>query len=234
MDFVQQLILGLSNYQESQINPDNFFMNNHMKYITGRNMQTYLKHLYPSFKYEKCLLKHLRGKKILDLGSGLNHLLPQSFISKLNKQPRTWAKGIDIVNLPNHRNFLKQSLFHTNLRNSFLDLIVCQYVLYSHVNSVELLKKTFKEVHRILKKGGEIRIYPVYFGNYSLGDKNFEKWIRQRFQVKTIDPSFYIDTQKKKCLLPCTGKYETFSDSYWMEKARHELLDVKTIILKKL
>lgn len=208
-------------------------MDDHMKYITGRNAQTYLSHLFPSFNSQKQLIESLRRKRVLDIGSGLNHLLPQSFIYKLSKKRNTWVKGLDIVDLPEHDLYIKGSLYDTKLRNSFLDVIVCQYVLYSHINSVKNLKKAYKEIHRILKKGGEMRIYPVYFGNYFLGNDNFKKWIHQRFKVKVIDPKFYIDKNKKKCILPCEGEYETFSDSYIMERVRHDLMDVKTIILIK-
>jgi len=233
-NFIQQSILNKSNKIKMQLNPENIFMENHMEYITARSLQNYIKHLFPSFTSEKQLLLSIKNKKLLDLGSGLNHMVKSSLITKMNKEPNSWSKGLDIVDLPRHNNYIKASLYKIPLLPNSVNIIVSQYVLYSHINSIKLIKKAFTEIYRILTVGGEARIYPVYFGNYYFGNNNFKLWILQRFSVNIIQPKFHIDNNKKKCNLPCKGKYKNFSDSYIMEKIRHHVMDVKTIVLTKI
>ena len=70
-------------------------------------------------------------------------------------------------------------------------------MLYSHIKTIENLKKAFREIHRILKSGGEIRIYPIYYGNYFLGDESFKRHLQRKFKITIIDPVYSVDTNKK-------------------------------------
>ena len=176
-NFIQKYIMGKTHDSQQQINPENFFMTNHMDYVTGRSLQNYLKHLFPNIKSEQKLLDHMKNLRFLDLGSGINHINKPSLLYKLNKLPNTWAKGLDVVDLPKHNNYIKGSLFNTKFRSNSIDIILCQYVLYSHINTVTLIKKALIEAFNILKLGGEMRIYPVYFGNYYLSNENLEQGI---------------------------------------------------------
>ena len=236
-NILQNAILNYANQNKKQVNPENLFMlGGHMDYVTGRNAQSYLRHLFPDYSSEKELVGELRRDKVLvlDLGSGLNHLMNSSLITKLNKgEPGSVAVGLDIVKLPDHPSFVEASLFKTKLKASSFDIVLSHYVLYSHIETIKLLKKAFVEVLRILRKGGELRVYPVYFGNYFLGDEGFKTWIQDRFEVEVLSPRYYVDRSKKKCLMPCTGEYETFGDSQLMERMRHNQLDVKTVVFIK-
>ncbi len=228
---LSQMFYTLSYNQKTQINPEEWFMKSHMDYITGRNIQSYLHHFFPHLK-KKTVLKSLRNKYVLDLGSGLNHLVPKSFLVELDKND-IWAKGLDIVNLPRHPLYMKESLYDTKLPSNSIDLILSQYVLYSHIYTVKLLKKALREIDRILVRGGEFRVYPVYFGNYYLGDERLKRWIDTKFFIDIIEPEFYVDRNKKLCHIPCEGEYEVFKDSYTMELVRHYIMDVKTVIFTK-
>lgn len=228
---LSQFFYTLSYNQNTQINPEGWFMKSHMDYITGRNIQSYLHHFFPHLK-KKTLLRDLKNKSVLDLGSGLNHLVPNSFLVELAKK-NIRVKGLDIVKLPPHPLYIKESLYDTKLPSNSIDLILSQYILYSHIYTVKLLRKALREIDRILVKGGELRVYPVYFGNYYLGNERLKLWIDQKFSINVIEPEFYVDRNKKLCHVPCKGKYEVFKDSYTMEVTRHYIMDVKTIIFTK-
>ena len=149
---ITQSLVDMISNKNQQFNPENIFMMNHMKYITGRSIQNYLNHIFPSFKTQKELIAFMKNKKLLDLGSGLNHLINNSLLSKINKEHNTWAKGLDIVSLPPDPNYIEKSLFDTKIKSNSVDIIISQFVLYSHINSIKLLKKAFTEIHRILKR----------------------------------------------------------------------------------
>ena len=228
---LSQIFYTLSYNKNTQINPELWFMKSHMDYITGRNIQSYLHHFFPHLK-KKIVLHNLKNKSVLDLGSGLNHLVPNSFLAELDKK-NIWAKGLDVAKLPRHPLYIKESLYDTKLSSNSIDLILSQYVLYSHISTVKLLKKALREIDRILVKEGEFRVYPVYFGNYYLGDERLKRWIDKKFFINVIEPEFYVDRNKKLCHVPCKGEYEVFKDSYTMELVRHYIMDVKTIVFIK-
>ena len=92
---LSQIFYTLSYNKNTQINPELWFMKSHMDYITGRNIQSYLHHFFPHLK-KKTVLHNLKNKSVLDLGSGLNHLVPNSFLAELDKK-NIWAKGLDIA-----------------------------------------------------------------------------------------------------------------------------------------
>jgi len=224
----------ISNYMEVSPNPENLLINLFKcpedDYITGRNFESYYKHLLLDYK-RKNIISLLKNKKLLDLGSGLNHKLDNSLISILNKKGSNYVKGMDIVEYKEKSPlYINASLFNTGLSNNSIDIILSQYVLYSHINKINDLKKAFIEIYRILRKDGEIRIYPIYYGNYYLGNMKLKKFIDNKFTIKILNPEFYIDKNK---ILQKNNKFETFGDSYIMESLRHIILKVKTIVFIK-
>ena len=227
----------ISNYKQVQINPENLFIDilkkGHMNYVTSRDIYSYLYHLFPELNSTNDLIILLKKKRFLDIGSGLNHLNKDSLLYKLNKKGSKWAKGIEISKFNKNKSYIHESLYNTKLPDNYIDMIVSHYVLYSHIYDILKLKKTLKETYRILKRTGEIRIYPVYFGNYYLGNNKFKKWINKHFTVKLINPKYYCDKNKILCNYPCNEKFEIYSDKHIMEIIRHYVLNVKTVIFIK-
>ena len=229
-----EFIYLVSSYMHFSPNIDNLFIDTFRccedKYVTGRNITSYNKHFFPEYTRNQ-MIKLLMSKRFLDVGSGLNHTIPNSLICILKDKGSRYAKGMDIVEFEKKSpSYINASIMKTGLKSNSIDMMTSQYVLYSHVKTISHLKKSFKEIHRILKKNGEIRIYPIYYGNYYLGDNGLKRYIDKLFDVKIIEPEFYID--KNKTLL-YGGELENLGDSYLMEWVRHKILQVKTVIFKK-
>ena len=201
-------------------------------YITARSIVTYKDHLFPELEDNNSLINKLINKSFLDIGSGANHIYTESLLYKLIHKKSKWSKGIDICcsKFKNNPFFINRSLYDTGLDKNSINIAVCQYVLYSHIKTIETLKKAFKEIHRILKVGGEIRIYPIYYGNYFLSDKSFKRHLQRKFKITIIDPKYSVDTNKK---LYIKDKLTPKPDVKIMEWIRHNILDVKTVIFKK-
>ena len=201
-------------------------------YITARSIITYKGHLFPQLKDNDSLINKLMKQSFLDIGSGANHIYKESLLYKLIHKKAKWAKGIDICcsKLKNSPHFINRTLYDTGLDENSINVATCQYVLYSHIKTIEDLKKAFKEIHRILKKGGEIRIYPIYYGNYFLGDESFKRHLQRKFKITIIDPVYSVDTNKR---LYIKGKLVLKPDVKIMEWIRHNILDVKTVIFTK-
>ena len=208
------------------------FTVNEKDYITARSIITYKDHLFPKMKNENTLIDFLMDKSYLDIGSGANHIYTQSLLFKLLHKKSRYAKGIDncCSELKPHPNFINKTLFDTGLTKNSIDIATCQYVLYSHIKTINNLKKAFKEIYRILKVGGELRVYPIYYGNYFLGEPAFKKYLEQKFIISIIDPLYSVDTNKR---LYINGNLKLKPDVKTMEWIRHNILDVKTIVFTK-
>ena len=229
-----EAIYLISSYMHFSPNIDNLFIDTFRccedTYVTGRNITSYHKHFFPEYTRNK-MIKLLIPKRFLDVGSGLNHTIPNSLISILKDKGSRYAKGMDIVEHKKPSSmYIKTSIMKTGLRSNSIDIMTSQYVLYSHIKTIPHLKKSFKEIHRILKKNGQIRVYPIYYGNYYLGDKGLKRYIDKLFDIEIIEPEFYIDKNK---ILLYGDKLENLGDSYLMEWARHKILRVKTVIFQK-
>ena len=156
--------------------PSRLFINKNIP-VTGRSISFYRTHLFPKFKSTSKLLIYFRNKNILDIGSGINHLYRNSFIYKVKTKNKIAMDLYDVnkeYNLPDKLNiFKKGNIYNTKLKSNYFDLITINNVLYFWIDSPKLLLKAFKELYRILKINGQIRIFPVFFGNYSYNNKNY-------------------------------------------------------------
>ena len=173
--------------------------------VTGRNWHSYAQHLFADIP-KKNLVGYLANKDFLDIGSGLNHIYQDGLVYKVfrngNKNgtedrsrnsSRKKAIGMDIHPFPNSNRFKHGSIYNTKLSNSSFDIITSQYLVYYWIDDVKGLKKVFKEIHRILKKGGQFRIYPVFYGDYHYNDKSLMKYIHNRFKVEIYKPRFVME-----------------------------------------
>jgi ubiquinone/menaquinone biosynthesis C-methylase UbiE len=173
--------------------------------VTGRGIESYVKHLFADLDGSKDdVFKYLKHRKFLDIGCGINHLYKNALLHKLIKKKYD-ATGLDLYTFPQkHPNFVSASIMATGLKSNYYDTITSQYFLHYWMDNPKDLLKAFKEIHRILKKNGTLRIYPIYYGNYHYNDNTFIKYIDKYFKVKVIKPKFY--REKVAYIYPGEGR----------------------------
>ena len=155
--------------------------------VTGRGIESYKTHLFPDVPN---VFKYLKNKKFLDIGCGINHVYKNALLYKLIKKKYN-ASGLDLYKFPKpHNKFISANIMDTKLKANYYDTITSQYFLYYWMDNPTDLLKTFKELHRIMKTNGELRIYPVYYGNYHYNNDNLINFLDTHFKIKTIKPKF--------------------------------------------
>lgn len=168
--------------------------------VTGRHWLSYAQHLFGDIPREQ-LFDYLAKRHFLDMGSGLNHIYKDALLYKVIKYIKTGkttskatrkTTGMDIHPFPNSKHFQEGSIYKTGLKSNSYDVITSQYLVYYWIDNIQKLKQLFKEMHRILKKRGQFRIYPVYHGDYHYNNKELMAFIHKHFKVETYQPTFYI------------------------------------------
>ena len=155
--------------------------------VTGRGIESYKKHL---FMDKKDVFLYLKNKNFLDVGCGINHVYKNALLYKLIKKNYK-AMGLDLYNFPTkHKNFVSRSIKNTKLKSNSYDVITSQYFLYYWMDNPKDLLETYRELLRILKKNGEIRIYPVYFGNFHYNNSKLLNYLLKHFTIKVLKPRF--------------------------------------------
>ena len=164
--------------------------------VTGRGIESYVKHLFSDLTdltdlpSKHSVFTYLKHKKFLDIGCGINHVYKNALLYQLIKKKYN-ATGLDLYTFPmDDPNFVSVSIMKTNLKPNYYDTITSQYFLHYWMDNAKDLLKAFKEIHRILKENGTLRIYPVYYGNYHYNDETFIKYIDTHFKVKVLKPKF--------------------------------------------
>ena len=198
--------------------------------VTGRSLNYYLKSLFVDFKTKEALFKWLKGKKFVDVGSGINHIYDKSLLYKLIHKKHK-AYGLDIAKVDNNRHYLKKSIFKTGISSNSCDIVAINNLLYFHLHKMSQIKRALKELHRILKKDGELRIFPIFYGNYFLGDDDLKEFVNKLFFVRILTPKnlrnenpiFLIDDEIVK-----GDKQVGIGECKIMER-----LDSKTVVFKK-
>ena len=198
--------------------------------VTGRSLNYYLKSIFVDFKTQEALFKWLKGKKFVDVGSGINHIYNKSLLYKLIHK-KYKAYGLDIAKVDKSRHYLKKSIFKTGISSNSCDIVAINNLLYFHLHKMSQIKRALKELHRILKKDGELRIFPIFYGNYFLGDDDLKEFINKLFFVRILSPKnlrnenpiFLIDDEIVK-----GDKQVGIGECKIMER-----LDSKTVVFKK-
>jgi len=161
--------------------------------VTGRTLEGYHRHLFPDLKNKSKseFIKYFKNKNFLDMGSGINHIYNKSLLNHVLKKGYK-AMGMDLYKFPKpQKHFKSGTVFKTKLKSNSFDIITSQYFLYYWLDDSKELIKAFKELNRILKKGGSIRIYPVYFGNYHYNDEKLITYLDNNFNIIVKKPKFY-------------------------------------------
>lgn len=155
---------------------------------TGRSAEEYFKHLDISLEF-------LKGKKILDIGSGLNQFAKDLRKYNLNLvsidtfyalTPEQREEVFEELN-PQNFKIVKKDLdrITKNKKDSQLvgglaeslpfadesfDIVLAEFSLPNHAESFNQVRDFFFEIARVLKSKGEARIYPMRFRKiYELG-----------------------------------------------------------------
>jgi hypothetical protein len=201
--------------------------------ITGRSFTNYSIQLFPDVSSTK-LISYMNDKDYLDLACGINHLYPQSLLSKIKGSKK--RHGLDIHNKSDKFDeiyYYKASSHKTGLPNHSYDCITINNYLYFWETNSDNLLKIYKELYRICKKDGEIRVFPVFFGNYYNDNIELFDYLNQNFSVRLLRPkkdysnesAIYLDNDKIKKLDKSNGSVE--------HKENHILMS-NCLILKKL
>jgi hypothetical protein len=95
------------------------------------------------------------------------------------------------------------------------------------------LIKAYQEMIRLLRKNGEIRIYPVYFGNYHYNNEELIEFLHSKFNIEVKYPKFY--PEKVGYIYPGEGEEDikiTDNGTPEREKLDAERLNASVVILR--
>ena len=155
--------------------------------ITGRSCVNYSMQLFPDIP-TKQLLTYMGTKDYLDVACGINHLYPKSLLSMIKGSKK--KHGLDIHS-KSEGNYFKGSIYKTQFKNNSYDCITINNFLYFWEYKPDNLLKIYKELHRICKKNGEIRVFPVFFGNYHQDKVELFEYLNNNFRLQLVRGNDY-------------------------------------------
>lgn len=174
--------------------------------VTGRSLTLYTKQLFPDLQNNTETIKYLKNKAYIDIGSGINHLLPHSLLYKLC-QDRQKAFGIDIINFTKSKCYRVTSIFKMDIKSNSIDVITCNNFMYFWLDN------------------------PVFFGNYYYNNTKLHKYLNEHFSIRTIIPIYH----KEQPYYYEENKIKRESKSSANEEIRiNKLLKAHTLILYKI
>ena len=199
--------------------------------ITGRTKENYSVHIFPDIKD---ILSHLKEKDYLDIACGINHEYPESLLRKLTGNKK--RHGLDIHNKDTQLGKVKyfnRSIYQTGFKNNSYDCITINNFLYFWESKPTNLLTIFKELYRILKKDGEIRIFPVYYGNYHLENIELHSYLNEHFNIRCLFPK--KDYSKESPIYIENGEIKQTNKGNGINEYRlnHKLMSM-VFILKKI
>ena len=156
--------------------------------ITGRSMTNYSIQLFPDISSSK-LLSNVGSKDYLDVACGINHLYRESLLSKLAGTHK--KHGLDIHDLEDSQGSCKYyqgSAYKTKFSDNSYDLITVNNFMYLWELDPEKLLALYKEFHRILRSGGELRVFPVFYGNYYRNNVELHEYLNTHFAIRCLRP----------------------------------------------
>ena len=199
--------------------------------VTARTIDLYEQQLFPDCN-KKMFHEKLKNKTILDVGCGYNPLYDESLISILmnnKKKYKSNVTGCDIIDLkmPNYK---KTSIYTMNYKNA--DMILINNLLYFWLNKPKDLLRAYKNLHKNLKVGGEIRVFPVYLNSYHQNNNTLKAFLDSNFSLEMIKPKYYdedpfFQDKEKDEIYVLTGLGKK-------EAKINTMLNSHTLILKKL
>jgi len=199
---------------------------------TGRSFAYYRKIFFGNSP-ERELLQTLQGKRIVDVGCGLTPYVSDSMFQICRKQgidffgvdPK-FADGfrlrpLDVAKIravggrgkissqaPGLEKCVGAHADALPFDDGSIDLILSNFLLYAWIQDETILENIYREFHRVLNHGGEVRIYPApdlgIHRATSSGLREVMKQfdITQRFSARWLNlakyPPAYMMTMRKK------------------------------------
>jgi len=188
--------------------------------ITGRSINNYSVQLFPDIEEDK-LLNYLIDKDYLDIACGINHLYPKSLLCKLKGNKK--RHGLDIHESNSKTKsiqYFKGSIYNMNFPKNSYDCITINNFMYFWESNPHKLLKMYKELYKILKLNGKIRIFPVYFGNYFCDNVELYDYLNENFTIQCLrpkkdyskEPPIYLEKNEIRKTIPINGINE-YKDS---------------------
>jgi len=156
--------------------------------ITGRSCTNYSIQLFPDIPTCNKLLTYMKNKDYLDVACGINHLYPKSLLRQLKGSKK--RHGLDIHS-NTEENYFKASIYKTPFSGSSYDCITINNFLYFWEYKPDNLLKIYKELYRICRQGGEIRVFPVFFGNYHQDKVELFEYLNDNFSIQLVRGNDY-------------------------------------------
>jgi SAM-dependent methyltransferase len=207
--------------------------------ITGRTKKNYEMQLFPDLK-QKQINAFMKDKDYLDLACGMNHVYEGSLLSSLASYPtkKVLRHGLDIheLELENKskgkdiRNirYIQGSVYNMKGLPKYDVITVNNFLYFWELNPKKILL-AFKELFHHLKKDGELRIFPVYYGDYSLNLIELHKFINENFWLSCIQPTYSNEIP----IFYQDGVHKGLKSDGQVEKSKNTKLMSHTLILKK-
>lgn len=199
---------------------------------TGRSFAYYRKVFFGNHS-EREVLRTLEGKRVIDVGCGLTPYVSDSMFQIFRKQgidffgvdpkfannfrlrPLDVAKiravggrGRISAQVPGLEKCVAAPADELPFDDGSIDLILSNFLLYAWIQDEAILANIYREFHRVLNDGGEVRIYPapdlqtVRTRNSDLRAMMKKFDITQRFSVRWLNlakyPPAYMMTMKKR------------------------------------
>jgi len=155
--------------------------------ITARSLTNYANNIFPDLS-EKDVVNFINKVDYLDVACGINHLYPESLLSQLTSSNK--HHGLDIHST-SEGNYFKGSIYKTAFANASYNVITINNFLYFWEYKPANLLKIYKELYRLLKDKGEIRIFPVFFGNYHMDNLELYEYLNTHFTIQCQKPTEY-------------------------------------------
>ena len=152
--------------------------------ITARSMTNYSLNIFPDVPTAQ-LVSYVSQRDYLDVACGINHLYPSSLLSQLKGSKK--KHGLDIHS-KSEGNYFKGSIYKTSFKPNSYDCITINNFLYFWEYKSDNLLKIYKELYRISKPGGEIRVFPVFFGNYHQENIELFDYLNENFVLQVLKP----------------------------------------------
>jgi len=198
---------------------------------TGRSFAYYRKIFFGN-RSQREVLRALAGKRIVDVGCGLTPYVSDSMFQICRKQGieffgvdpkfaegfrlRPWdvarirlvgGRGRISPNAPGLENCIGATADDLPFDDESVDMILSNFLLYAWIQDEDILENIYREFHRVLNDGGEVRIYPApeldleRIRNTGLRQVLKEFEIRQRFTTRWLNlgqyPPAYMMTMRK-------------------------------------
>ena len=199
---------------------------------TGRSF-AYYRRIFFGNRSQREVLKTLEGKRVVDVGCGLTPYVSDSMFQICRKQgidffgvdPK-FADGfklrpLDVAKIravggrgkissqaPGLENCIGTHADELPFDDGSIDLILSNFLLYAWIQDENILESIYREFHRVLNVGGEVRIYPTpdldMNRSRSPGLREVMKKfdITQRFSARLLNlakyPPAYMMTLRKK------------------------------------